>query len=67
MNTLTFPVSFAPKAQPLFAKTIAFVHNELALRAAMRELRRMDDRTLADIGICRGEIKDAVLGRRKAK
>ncbi len=30
------------------------------LRRAMRELHRLDDRTLADIGVTRGEIESAV-------
>ena len=30
------------------------------LRRAMRELDRLDDRTLADIGVTRGEIESAV-------
>lgn len=67
MTTLTLSQGFAPKGHSLIAKAIAFVQHELAVRAAVRDLRRMDDRTLADIGICRGEIKAAVRGRRLAK
>jgi hypothetical protein len=67
MQTLSFPAGFAPLGYVLFTKTVAFVQRELAVRAAVRELRHMDDRSLADIGICRGEIKNAVRGRLAAK
>lgn len=76
MNSATFPQVTAPTGHTSIAKaafTLALgrvkalgdlIDNELAVRAAVRDLRRMDDRGLADIGICRGEINTAVRGRR---
>jgi len=79
MNTVTFPHVSSPEGHHVFAKAAstvafgwvkslaAFVENEMAVRTAIRDLRLMDDRTLADIGICRAEIKDAARGRLLAK
>jgi len=67
MQTLSFPAGLAPLGYVLFTKTVAFVQRELAVRAAVRELRGMDDRNLADIGIFRGDIKNAVRGRMATK
>lgn len=54
-------------ALALVKSLAARFHSELTIRAAIRALRRMDDRTLADIGICRAEINAAVRGRRVAR
>ena len=67
MNTLTHAYVSSSAGPSFVAKAAAFVHNELTVRAAVRDLRQMDDRALADIGICRGEINDAVRGRRVTK
>lgn len=67
MQPLNFPAGFAPLSYILFTKTVAFVQREFAVRAAVRELRNMDDRRLADFGIRRGEIKNAVRGRLTAR
>lgn len=67
MQTLSLTASLAPLGYVLYSKAVTFVHRELAVRAAVRELRSMDDRSLADIGIRRGEIKNAVRGRLAAK
>jgi len=37
------------------------------LRATERHLRSLDDRQLADIGICRADIHDVVWGRRTVR
>lgn len=79
MTTVTFHQVSAPEGHHSFVKTasvaaldlikslVARIENELAVRAAIRALRRMDDRSLADIGICRAEINAAVRGRRVAR
>jgi len=76
MNSATFPHVTAPAGHVSFAKAAYtqalgwvkpvanWIDHEVAVRAAVRELRRMDDRSLADIGICRGEINTVVRGRR---
>lgn len=67
MNAITLAHMSTSTGPSFVAKAVAFVHNELAVRAAAADLRQMDDRALADIGICRGEINDAVRGRCVAK
>jgi uncharacterized protein YjiS (DUF1127 family) len=79
MTTVTFHQVSSPEGHPSFVKTVSIVtlglikslvariDNELAIRTAVRALRRMDDRSLADIGICRAEINAAVRGRRVAR
>lgn len=79
MTTVTFHQVSSPEGHHSFVKStvntvqnvvkamISSVENELTVRAAIRALRNMDDRTLADIGICRGEINAAVRGRRAVR
>ena len=67
MQTLSLTASLAPLGYALYAKAVTLVQREWAVRAAVRELRGMDDRSLADIGIRRGEIKNAARGRLAAK
>ena len=64
MNAITLAYVSSNAGHSFVAKAAAFVRNELTVRAAARDLRQMDDRTLADIGIYRGDINNAVRGRR---
>lgn len=41
------------------------IRRALALRRALREVRELDDRMLADVGISRGELERAVRGERR--
>ena len=71
MNVIVSYQSFTPAytivGHSLLTKAVAFVRNELAVHAAVRELEQMDARALADIGICRADIHAAVGGRLKTK
>jgi len=66
MTTLTLNHVSSPSEFTFVAKAVAFVRKELKARAAIDELNRLDDRALADIGITRGDIKNAVRGHRLA-
>ena len=55
--------AFARRLRVLPSRGIPLVRDlatKWVLRRAMRELHRLDDRTLADIGVTRGEIESAV-------
>jgi uncharacterized protein YjiS (DUF1127 family) len=43
---------------------LARLRHALEMRRALREVRELDDRMLADIGISRGELERAVRGGR---
>ncbi|MFY0736367.1 DUF1127 domain-containing protein [Aurantimonas sp. NFXS3] len=45
-----------------FARWRARLHRQRELRRMVNELSRLDDRTLADIGLCRSDIPRAVKG-----
>lgn len=75
MTTVSLPHGSIHAGFALLEKGLAFfsssrvkaltdsVRTEMQLRAAMRELRKMDDHALADIGINRTDIEDVVRGR----
>jgi uncharacterized protein YjiS (DUF1127 family) len=44
------------------ARLFAALRRQLAIRAALAELRSLDDRTLRDIGFHRSEIESIVCG-----
>lgn len=45
-----------------FARWRATLHRQRELRRMINELSQLDDRTLADIGLCRSDIPRAVKG-----
>ena len=69
MNTLhlTHSHGFLPTVFNAFENGVAYVRKELMVHAAIRELRQLDDRSLADIGITRADIARAVRGQKTAK
>lgn len=69
MNTLHLshsPVSF-PAVFNAFENVVAYIRKELVVHAAVRELRELDDRALADIGLTRANIVEVVRGHKTAK
>ena len=69
MNTLhlTHSHGFLPTVYNAFESVVAYVRKELMVHVAIRELRQLDDRALADIGITRANIVEAVRGQKTAK
>ena len=67
MNTLSLTPVSSSLEFTFVAKAVAFVRKEIKARAAIDALSRLDDRALADIGITRGDIKNAVRGSRSAR
>jgi uncharacterized protein YjiS (DUF1127 family) len=47
--------------------TIRKIGREMRARRAMRQLHELDDRTLADLGLTRGDIEAAARGRWPAR
>ena len=69
MNTLPLTHSHGsfPTVFNAFENVVAYIRKELTVHAAVRELRDLDDRALADIGITRGSIVEAVRGQKTSK
>ena len=69
MNTLHISHSHGsfPTVFNAFENVVAYIRKELTVHAAIRELRQLDDRALADIGITRANIVEAVRGQKTAK
>lgn len=55
-----------PPCLGVFGRLIAAVRRELADQRATRQLAAMDDRMLADIGMCRSDIMHSVRIRNHA-
>ena len=66
---LTWPESLAhpaaddqPLLGPVLVRALERIHRWALRRAVLAELRTLDDRTLADLGICRGDFRAIASG-----
>lgn len=70
MTTMIFPHASSADGKGLMSKAVSLwaalavlVREELKVRAAIAELKQMNDRALDDIGVARHDIERVVRGR----